>query len=207
MRELMALRRAGGGALRLLADMFTDDTMPPSDDDETVDATIVFADIENFSDLVARDGDDTASRVLDVLDAAVEEAIAGTGCRLVKRLGDGVMIAADDPGDGVSAAVSLPDRFAAHVAEQSFDLRLRVGAHRGVVRRRGDDLIGYHVNVAARVAEQAPGGTTLITGALLDSVVLSHRLSTRSVGPLIAKGVPERPPLYALSTVARSPAA
>ncbi|CAN5202010.1 hypothetical protein BH23ACT9_BH23ACT9_00750 [soil metagenome] len=207
MRELIGIRRAGEGALRLLADMFTDDTMPPHESDESVDATIIFADIESFSDMVARAGDDAASEVLDALDAAVEEAIAGTRCRLIKRLGDGVMLASDDPGDGVSAAVALPSRFQAHMTGQPFVLRLRVGAHRGVVRRRGDDLIGYHVNVAARVAEQAAGGTTMVTGALFDSVVLSQRLRARSVGTLVAKGVPERPPLYSLIADATSPAA
>lgn len=68
----MGLRRAGESTLRLLADLFGDDRRPPSEDDETTDATIVFADIENFSDLVARAGDDMAFRVLDVLDAAAE---------------------------------------------------------------------------------------------------------------------------------------
>jgi adenylate cyclase len=205
-RELTGIRRAGESALRLISDMFTDDTMPPLAADETVDATIVFADIESFSDLVAREGDDVATRVLDALDGAVDDAIAGTSTRIVKRLGDGVMLASADPGDAVSAAVALSGRFADRLAGEPFELRLRVGAHRGAVRRRGEDLIGYHVNVAARVAEQALGGQTLITGALHDSVLLSQRLVVSSAGDLVAKGVPERPPLYELRC-ARQPAA
>jgi adenylate cyclase len=207
MRELLAFRRAGSGALRRLADMFTDDRHPPHHADQSVDAVIVFADIENFSDMVAREGDDVASQVLDALDAAVEESITGTTSRLVKRLGDGVMITSDDPGDGVSTAVALPARFAANLEHQPFSLRLRVGAHMGEVRRRGDDLIGYHVNVAARVAEQATGGVTLITGDLHDAVVLSQRLQIRPMGPLVAKGVPERPRLYELMAEAADTAA
>lgn len=198
MRELIGIRRAGESALRLISDMFTDDTMPPHHADETADATIVFADIENFSDLVAREGDDAATRVLDALDGAVDDAIAGTTCRVVKRLGDGVMLATHDPGDGVSTAVALPRRFTERITGEPFDLRLRVGAHRGVVRRRNEDLIGYHVNVAARVAEQASGGQTLITGALHDSVLLSTELQSTPSGHLVAKGVPERPPLHEL---------
>ncbi len=81
-----------------------------------------------------------------------------------------------------------------------------MGAHRGTVRRRGEDLIGYHVNVAARVAEQATGGSTLVTGALLDSVVLARRLQVRAEGRLVAKGVPERPPLYRLVCCVSTPA-
>ena len=207
MREIIGIRRAGEGALRVLADMFTDDTLPPRAEDETTDATIIFADIESFSDLVAQHGDETASRVLDALDAAVDDAISATRCRVVKRLGDGVMIASDDPGDGVSTAVVLPLAFTEQMAGEPYTLRLRVGAHRGTVRRRGEDLIGYHVNVAARVAEQARGGSTLVTGALLDSVVLAQRLQVRPQGHLVAKGVPERPPLFRLVSDVRSPAA
>ncbi|MGI9016550.1 MAG: adenylate/guanylate cyclase domain-containing protein [Euzebya sp.] len=201
MREIIGIRRAGESALRLLAEMCSDDTLPPRDTDESVDATIIFADIENFSDLVATEGDDVATRVLDALDCAVEAAISHTTCRVVKRLGDGVMIATTDPGDGVSTAASLSGEFADALRSEPFALRLRVGAHRGVVRRRGDDLIGYHVNVAARVAEQASGGTTLITQALHDSVLLSQRLVARPAGTLVAKGVPERPVLYRLIDV------
>ena len=54
------------------------------------------------------------------------------------------------------------------------------------------------MNVAARVAEHATGGATLITGALHDSVLLSRRIQAQPVGDLVAKGVPERPPLYSL---------
>jgi len=163
-----------------------------------VDATIVFADIEGFSDVVAREGDDAAAAVLDQLDAAVEAAVGPTAARVVKRLGDGVMIAADDPADGVLVAAALPAAFACRLADTTHPLRLRVGAHRGVVRSRGDDLIGYHVNVAARVAEQASGGEALVTGALHDSVELSHPLRAVEAGQLVAKGVPERPRVFRL---------
>jgi adenylate cyclase len=205
-RELAHIRRAGEGALRLLAELLGEDAAAGRDADEAVEATIVFADVEGFSDVVAREGDDAATRVLDALDAAVDDAIAGTTCRVVKRLGDGVMLATSDPGDGVSAAVALPRRFAAHMAGEAFALRLRVGAHRGPVRRRGDDLVGHHVNVAARVAEQAAGGQTLVTAALRDAVLLGHRLVAVPSGELVAKGVPERPALFDLRHPAGSAA-
>ncbi|MEO2107078.1 MAG: adenylate/guanylate cyclase domain-containing protein [Actinomycetota bacterium] len=198
MRDLIGIRKVSEHALRHLADMFADDTNPIDPTDVPVDATIVFADIEGFSDVVAREGDDAAAAVLDQLDAAVEAAVGPTAARVVKRLGDGVMIAADDPADGVLVAAALPAAFACRLADTTHPLRLRVGAHRGVVRSRGDDLIGYHVNVAARVAEQASGGEALVTGALHDSVELSHPLRAVEDGQLVAKGVPERPRVFRL---------
>lgn len=207
MKDLISLRRVGESALRHLADMFADDTNPAGPSDVTVDATIVFADIESFSDVVAREGDDAATAVLDRLDQTVEAVLEDTGARLVKRLGDGVMIAAGAHAEGVRIAADLPRTFAAQMADLPFPLRLRVGAHRGTVRQRGDDLIGYHVNVAARVAEQADGGTALITGALLEAAAADPTLTTSASGHLVAKGVPERPPLHRVDRIARTPAA
>ena len=196
MKDLVSLRRVGESALRHLADMFADDTNPLDPTDVTVDVTIVFADIESFSDVVAREGDDAATDVLDRLDRAVEAVLADTGARLVKRLGDGVMIAADAHAEGVRIAADLPTAFDGQMQDMPFPLRLRVGAHRGTVRRRGEDLIGYPVNVAARVAEQATGGTALITGALLEAAATDPDLVATASGHLVAKGVPERPPLH-----------
>jgi adenylate cyclase len=60
--------------------------------------------------------------------------------------------------------------------------------------------------VAARVAEQAAGGQTLVTAALRDAVLLGHRLVAVPSGELVAKGVPERPALFDLRHPAGSAA-
>lgn len=201
MRDLIGIRKVGESALRLLADMFADDSYPADPADVNVDATIVFADLEGFSDVVAREGDEAASAILDRLDLAVDAVLAGTSARLVKRLGDGVMIAAPHPEDGLRAAAHLPSAFADSVADLPYRIRIRVGGHRGTVRQRDDDLIGYHVNVAARVAEAAPGGAAYVTEALITGTVLPTGVAAAPVGQLVAKGVPERPPLHRLRLV------
>ena len=62
--------------------------------------------------------------------------------------------------------------------------------HRGIVRRQGDDCIGYHVNLAARVAEAAPPGRALATDEALTEVdAPAHGLRARPAGRLHAKGV------------------
>lgn len=196
LRDLLQLRKVGEGAMRRIADMFADDTNPLQDTDVHVDATIIFADIESFSDVVAREGDEVAIDILDRLDTAVESAIGQTGARVVKQLGDGVMIAAEDPSEGLAVAVDLVEAFNEAVSDLHTPMRLRVGAHRGAVRQRGNDLIGYHVNVAARVAEFALGGHCVVTGALLSACPPEASLVVSPAGELLAKGVPESPPLF-----------
>ncbi|CAN5401667.1 hypothetical protein BH09ACT8_BH09ACT8_46360 [soil metagenome] len=43
------------------------------------------------------------------------------------------------------------------------DIRIRIGVHLGTSVRRGDDLFGLDVAMAARVADQADGGEILIS--------------------------------------------
>jgi class 3 adenylate cyclase len=129
--------------------------------------------------------------------AARGGARAGAGggrrARGAKRLGDGVMIAARRPEDGVLVAVQLVDAFAARMAERALPLRLRAGVHRGTSRRQADDYIGHHVNVAARVADAGRGGQVLVSASTLTGIDLTGLgLYASPAGRLRGKGVVER---------------
>ena len=188
MRDLSILRRAGGNALRTIADLLADETASATEAEEV---TLVFADIEGWSSYVAEHGDDCALAVIDALDRAVARALADhRGARVVKRLGDGVMLVAADRGAGVAVAADLVLAFRDEAARIGIPLRLRTGVHRGTCRRQGDDYYGYHVNVAARVAETAAGGVALATAQALAGVDLAaHGISAHPAGWLRAKGV------------------
>lgn len=188
MTELRRLRRAGGGALRLLVDLLPDEWDPRSG---TEDVSMLFADISGYSDFVADGGDDAAMASLAVLDEHVAAAIGiRRGVRVVKRLGDGLMIAARHSSDALDTAVALVTMFDADAAAAGWPLQLRAGVHRGTSRRHGDDYFGYHVNLAARVAETAPGGRVLSTANALAGVDLPQLgITARPAGELRAKGV------------------
>jgi class 3 adenylate cyclase len=49
-------------------------------------------------------------------------------------------------------------------------VRVRIGIHLGTSVRRGDDLFGLDVAMAARVADQADGGETLVSAPVRDAV-------------------------------------
>src|SRR6202008_1358283 len=49
-------------------------------------------------------------------------------------------------------------------------IRVRIGIHMGKSVRRGDDLFGRNVAMAARVAAEARGGEVLISEPLRDAV-------------------------------------
>lgn len=188
MSELRRLRRAGGGALRLLVDLLPEDWDPRSGEE---DVCLVFADVSGYSSFVANGGDDAAMRVLALLDDHVERATARhRSVRVVKRLGDGLMIVARRSADALDTAVSMVSGFDADAADQGWPVRLRAGVHRGTTRRQADDYFGYHVNLTARIAEEATGGTVLSTANVLAGVDLPDLgLTARPGGELTAKGV------------------
>jgi adenylate cyclase len=204
MTEIRRIRRAGGNALRLLVDLLPEDWDPRSGDE---DVALVFADVEGYSNFVAETGDDAAMAVLRVLDQVVEAALTGRkGARVVKRLGDGVMISARRSEDALRISTAIVREFGAEMRELAWPLRLRAGTHRGTCRRQGDDYFGYHVNLAARVAEHAAGAQVLATPHVLAGVDLpTIGLDAVPEGTLRAKGVPAPLQLFSVAEPDRRP--
>lgn len=203
MTDLRRLRRAGGGAIRLLVDLLPEEWDPRLVDE---DICVVFADISGYSDFVAAHGDDAAMAVLAVLEDQVSSAVtARRHVRVVKRLGDGLMLVASRSDDALDTAVTLVRSFDANAAAAGWPVRLRAGAHRGTSRRHADDYVGYHVNLAARIAEVAAGGVVLATAHALAGVDLpALRITARPAGELTAKGVTGPVDLFFVERVAEA---
>ena len=71
-------------------------------------------------------------------------------------------------------------------------LGVRIGMHSGRQTRRGDDLVGHDVNVAARVVDVAGPSEVLLSEATMAKI--DDRLpdvSFEELGPVVMKGIPE----------------
>src|SRR5689334_12135212 len=141
--------------------------------------TLMFTDIEGFTACAAAGGDRAAARLLHRHDRAVLPAIRARGGRIVKRLGDGLMVAFGSPAAAVAAARAM--RRAADPA-----VRLRIGIHVGKARTRAGDLIGHDVNVASRIADRARGGAILVSEAVRDARGVAGAF--RACRPLVIAG-------------------
>ncbi|MGH9187439.1 MAG: adenylate/guanylate cyclase domain-containing protein, partial [Acidimicrobiales bacterium] len=124
---------------------------------------VMFTDLEGFTRFTERCGDEEASGLLAEHHRAVGPIVRSRGGRVVKRLGDGLLVTFPVPDAAVHAAVELLD-----AAPEP--LRLRAGLNWGDVVITRDDVIGHVVNVAARVTESAKGGEVLVTEAVVDEV-------------------------------------
>ena len=125
--------------------------------------SIVFTDLEGFTSYTSREGDEAALALLAEHHRAIGPIVRSRGGRVVKRIGDGLMLSFPSAESAVLAALELVD-------VEPGPLRLRAGVHTGEAAVTPDDLIGHDVNVTARVAADARGGQVLATTAVRDAV-------------------------------------
>lgn len=158
-RRPSAMGAIGLNALQLLAH----DQSAPSGGRTAMPVAIVFTDLEGFTRFTARSGDDAAIGLLAEHHRVIGPIVRGRGGRVVKRIGDGLMLSFPSAEAAVMAALEL-------VEVPPEPLRLRAGVHAGEAVVTTDDMIGHDVNVAARVAASAHGGQILATTDVRDLV-------------------------------------
>ena len=132
---------------------------------KTVEGTIVFTDIVGFTDFTATRGDAEALQLLAAQDRVVQAALPD-GARVVKEIGDGLLLWFPDPVTALGSAFELHRGFEAESAATGLPLWIRVGMHHGTALQRGDDVIGHDVNVAARIVDVAAPGEVLVSDAV-----------------------------------------
>jgi adenylate cyclase len=148
---------------------------------------VCFTDLHGFTAFTDQHGDVAASQLLSEHYRTAGPIVRSRGGRVVKRLGDGLMMTFPEPTAAVLAAIEL-------VEAPPAPLRLRAGLNLGEVLVDRADIVGHVVNVAARVAEAADSGEVLISRELRDAVP-DEELPQLSIGRSRRrrlKGVSER---------------
>ncbi|GAA6193983.1 adenylate/guanylate cyclase domain-containing protein [Phaeobacter sp. NW0010-22] len=164
--------------------------------------TIVFADVVDSVRLIDSDEEGTVQRWLSFVDA-VELDISERKCgRVVKRLGDGIMLEFDDPIDAVRGALKMRQDLA-KVNQRDPKLQrieIRIGIHTGEVLRGPDsDLYGKDVNIAARLAAAAKPADVMASASVRDALANSVDAEFEDIGPVFLKNVPN--PVHAFRVV------
>ncbi len=127
-------------------------------------AAILAADVVGYTRLMGADEAGTLRHLTDLRKQVLEPLIVDHRGRVVKLMGDGLLVEFASLVDAVNCAVAWQERVAEHEAEGDEDKRLqfRIGINLGDVIVEGDDIHGDGVNIAARLEGLAePGGTCL----------------------------------------------
>jgi adenylate cyclase len=132
---------------------------------------ILFSDIEDSTATNERIGDRAWVKVIDRHDKLIRKLVAEHSGHVVKSQGDGFMVAFAHPDEAVECAIGVQqalDGGANRIRDN--DIRVRIGIHMGKSVRRGDDLFGRNVAMAARVADEAGGGEILVSETVREAV-------------------------------------
>ncbi len=132
---------------------------------------ILFSDIEESTALNERIGDRAWVRLISSHDRLVHGLVDRHSGHVVKSQGDGFMIAFSRAEHAVRCGVDLQHALHREAKRKRHEeIRVRIGIHMGRSVRRGDDLFGRNVAMAARVAAEAVGGQILVSEPVRDAV-------------------------------------
>jgi adenylate cyclase len=140
---------------------------------------IAFADLAGYTRLTEEAGEEEA---VDAVERFIEdvEVTLPEGARVIKTIGDEVMIVGSDAAALVDWAVG----FQRLVADRR--PLPRIGLHYGPTLYRDGDYYGREVNQAARVAARAAGGEVLVTRPVVD--LAGPHLEFERIGEVRLKG-------------------
>jgi adenylate cyclase len=157
-------------------------------EDEDVDlgrvrVAIAFADLAGYTRFTEEAGEEEALSSVERFVEGVTNTLP-EDARVVKTIGDAVMVVGQDVGALVDWAVG----FAALFEERP---EPRIGVHWGTTLYRDGDYFGRDVNLASRVVARARGGEVLVTDAVVEAVKGAGHLSFEEIGQVKLKGFTE----------------
>ena len=128
--------------------------LPPP---ERILAAILLTDIVRSTEQAGRSGDAEWKRILSDHDEVYRRAVERAGGELIKSTGDGILALLPSASAAVAVAGDARDELT------PTGIEVRTGIHVGEVSRRGDDISGLAVHVAARLMATATAGQIVVS--------------------------------------------
>ena len=152
--------------------------------------TVVFADLYGSTGVFESLGNAKATAAVTEITTWLAEQFKAGGGRVVKFLGDGLLITFKEKKDAVAAVVQVQRTYAQRLAQTppSTYMPLRIGVAHGGVEIVDDDCYGDAVNIAARLSELTGAHQIWVSSHVLDDVSLMPGVRTRFLGPIHVKG-------------------
>ena len=135
-------------------------------------AAVLAADVAGYSRLMERDEAGTLAALKSRRAKVLQPVIGQFHGRIVKLMGDGVLVEFASAVNAVACAVELQTAMKAANADVPQDQRIvfRIGINLGDIMVEGGDLFGDGVNIAARLEAMAEPGAVNISGSVQSQV-------------------------------------
>ena len=171
-------------------------------------AAIMAVDVVGYSRLMGEDEAGTARAVKEHRDAA-RPILAGLGGRIVKTMGDGVLLEFPSVVAAVECAIAIQKLMVERNADAPEAKRIvyRIGVNLGDVLIEGDDILGEGVNIAARLEGICEPGGVLISSTAYDHVRGKIDAEFVDLGEKALKNIARPVRAFAVKTVSASAAA
>lgn len=133
----------------------------------TTRLSVVFADIVGYTSRSKELGERELVAWLEHFESRTTDLAVEHGARVIKNIGDEVLLVADDPAAAVTIALTLT---AWGESEDDDFPRVRAGVAHGEVVSRLGDVFGPTVNVASRLTSVARPGTVVVDEGVHDAL-------------------------------------
>jgi|GEM_PF-1737655 len=135
---------------------------------KTENLTILFVDIAGFTATTSRQSRAENARLLQNFGSTLLPLIKNFKGRLIKTIGDALLITFRSPTDAMLCSMALQDAMHGYnlSAPEGEKIHIRVAANLGEVRVTKNDIFGEPVNVASRIEGVAPADEIYLSEAV-----------------------------------------
>jgi TolB-like protein/class 3 adenylate cyclase/Tfp pilus assembly protein PilF len=155
---------------------------------------VLFVDVVDSVRLINQDPEGTVRRWSDFMAAVNRDELPRRRGRMVKPLGDGMLVEFESAVDAVECALAMQSRIEEGNADLAPDRRIhvRIGINLADVMADDIDLYGDGVNIAARLMALGSAQEIFISAAVRDQLTDGLDVTIEDIGERKLKGI-ERP--------------
>lgn len=153
--------------------------------------TVVFADLVGSTGIFERLGDETAGRFVTQLTSGLSKTFEQHEGRVVKLLGDGLLVVFPAVGHALAACIAIQKRLQeapVYAGGTGAPIQMQMGVESGEVVEIDGDCYGDAVNSAARLADLAGADQILTTQRVRDALAPMQQTQLRSLGAMYLRG-------------------
>jgi adenylate cyclase len=169
-------------------------------------SAILAADVAGYSRLVGKDEEGTLARLKELRRTLIDPQINEHRGRIVKAMGDGLLVQFASVVDAVRCAVDIQRLMIEKQAETAGDqpIEFRIGINVGDIVIDGDDIHGDGVNVAARLEGLSEPGGISVSAGVHDQVRDKLDLSFEDTGEQQLKNIARPMRVYRITGTPRA---
>ncbi len=169
-------------------------------------ATILFADIDGYTRMMRADEEQTLVDLRAHLAELVRPVVERFYGRIVKTVGDGVLVEFGSAVEAVRSAVELQRGMVERNLGKPAERRqaFRIGLHLGDIIVSDEDVFGDTVNVAARLQGLAAPGSIVLSASVYEQIRDKLALPFRAQGSRTLKNIDRPIPIYSMDAASLS---